>query len=97
MRAARSQCSEVGTEARCSAFWRGPAINLAGRWLKQAEFDIGGTLTVKIMDGCLVLIPDSETPAPLSNSTSASKTSSVRLSSRCGNCLAATKAAKGRG
>ncbi|WP_099120288.1 SymE family type I addiction module toxin [Xenorhabdus sp. KK7.4] len=30
------------------------------QWLKQAGFDVGGTLTVKIMDGCLVLIPDSD-------------------------------------
>nr|WP_262947115.1 type I toxin-antitoxin system SymE family toxin [Xenorhabdus indica] len=37
-----------------------PAIHLKGQWLKQAGFDIGGTLTVKIMDGCLVLIPDSD-------------------------------------
>ncbi|WP_340610193.1 SymE family type I addiction module toxin [Xenorhabdus bharatensis] len=37
-----------------------PAIHLKGRWLKQAGFEIGGTLTVKIMDGCLVLIPDSD-------------------------------------
>ncbi|MBC8946388.1 SymE family type I addiction module toxin [Xenorhabdus indica] len=36
-----------------------PAIHLKGQWLKQAGFEIGGTLTVKIMDGCLVLIPDS--------------------------------------
>ncbi|WP_338805377.1 SymE family type I addiction module toxin [Xenorhabdus griffiniae] len=36
-----------------------PAINLTGRWLKAAGFEIGGTLTVKIMNGCLVLIPDS--------------------------------------
>ncbi|WP_416776954.1 SymE family type I addiction module toxin [Xenorhabdus budapestensis] len=28
--------------------------------LKATGFDIGGTLTVKIMDGCLVLIPDSD-------------------------------------
>ncbi|MDC9603725.1 SymE family type I addiction module toxin [Xenorhabdus griffiniae] len=37
-----------------------PAIHLKGQWLKQAGFDIGGTLTVKIMDGCIVLIPDSD-------------------------------------
>ncbi|MBE8598148.1 SymE family type I addiction module toxin [Xenorhabdus sp. BG5] len=37
-----------------------PAIHLKGQWLKAAGFDIGGTLTVKIMDGCLVLIPDSD-------------------------------------
>ncbi|MBD2816698.1 hypothetical protein ID850_18650 [Xenorhabdus sp. Flor] len=28
--------------------------------MKPLHFDIGGTLTVKIMDGCLVLIPDSD-------------------------------------
>nr|WP_240487831.1 SymE family type I addiction module toxin [Photorhabdus australis]OCQ51569.1 Toxic protein SymE [Photorhabdus australis subsp. thailandensis] len=37
-----------------------PAIHLKGQWLKAAGFDKGCTLTVKIMDGCLVLIPDSE-------------------------------------
>ncbi|WP_244967842.1 SymE family type I addiction module toxin [Xenorhabdus budapestensis] len=37
-----------------------PAINLTGRWLKAVGFEIGGTLTVKIMEGCLVLIPDSD-------------------------------------
>ncbi|PHM39917.1 SymE family type I addiction module toxin [Xenorhabdus miraniensis] len=37
-----------------------PAIHLKGQWLKQAGFEIGGTLTVKIMDGCIVLIPDSD-------------------------------------
>ncbi|WP_338805444.1 SymE family type I addiction module toxin [Xenorhabdus griffiniae] len=37
-----------------------PAIHLKGPWLKAAGFAIGGTLTVKIMDGCLVLIPDSD-------------------------------------
>ncbi|MCC8368416.1 type I toxin-antitoxin system SymE family toxin [Xenorhabdus sp. PB61.4] len=37
-----------------------PAIHLKGQWLKQAGFEIGGTLTVKIMDGCLVLIPNSD-------------------------------------
>ncbi|MBD1229606.1 type I toxin-antitoxin system SymE family toxin [Xenorhabdus griffiniae] len=37
-----------------------PAIHLKGQWLKAAGFDIGGTLTVKIMAGCLVLIPDSD-------------------------------------
>ncbi|MBC8955021.1 SymE family type I addiction module toxin [Xenorhabdus sp. PB62.4] len=37
-----------------------PAIHLKGQWLKQAGFDVGGTLTVKILDGCLVLIPDSD-------------------------------------
>ncbi|WP_340618799.1 SymE family type I addiction module toxin [Xenorhabdus entomophaga] len=35
-------------------------MHLKGQWLKAAGFDIGGTLTVKIMDGCLVLIPDND-------------------------------------
>ncbi|MDC9581381.1 SymE family type I addiction module toxin [Xenorhabdus sp. PR6a] len=37
-----------------------PAIHLKGQWLKQAGFEIGGSVTVKIMNGCLVLIPDSD-------------------------------------
>ncbi|MBD2812696.1 type I toxin-antitoxin system SymE family toxin [Xenorhabdus sp. Vera] len=37
-----------------------PAIHLKGQWLKQAGFDIGDSVMVKIMDGCLVLIPDSD-------------------------------------
>ncbi|WP_086954647.1 SymE family type I addiction module toxin [Xenorhabdus innexi] len=37
-----------------------PAIHLKGQWLKQAGFEIGGSVTVKIMEGCLVLIPDSD-------------------------------------
>ncbi|WP_369427119.1 SymE family type I addiction module toxin [Providencia sp. PROV236] len=37
-----------------------PAINLKGHWLKDAGFETGFTFTVKILNGCLVLIPDSE-------------------------------------
>ncbi|MDM3840942.1 SymE family type I addiction module toxin [Proteus mirabilis] len=37
-----------------------PAINLKGHWLKAAGFETGFTFTVKILNGCLVLIPDSE-------------------------------------
>lgn len=37
-----------------------PTINLKGLWLKAAGFEIGFTFTVKILNGCLVLIPDSE-------------------------------------
>ncbi|WP_255523078.1 SymE family type I addiction module toxin [Xenorhabdus sp. PB62.4] len=33
---------------------------MQGQWLKQAGFDIGGTLTVKIMGGCLVLLSGSD-------------------------------------
>ncbi|AXO20568.1 TPA: type I toxin-antitoxin system SymE family toxin [Providencia stuartii] len=37
-----------------------PAIHLTGYWLKGAGFETGFTFTVKILNGCLVLIPDSE-------------------------------------
>ncbi|WP_275347328.1 SymE family type I addiction module toxin [Xenorhabdus bovienii] len=37
-----------------------PAIHLKGQWLKAAGFEIGGSVTVKIMEGCLVLIPDND-------------------------------------
>ncbi|EMI5492008.1 SymE family type I addiction module toxin [Providencia stuartii] len=36
------------------------AINLKGHWLKDAGFETGFIFTVKILNGCLVLIPDSE-------------------------------------
>ncbi|WP_416286678.1 SymE family type I addiction module toxin [Providencia stuartii] len=36
------------------------AIHLIGHWLKEAGFETGFTFTVKILNGCLVLIPDSE-------------------------------------
>ncbi|WP_145480916.1 SymE family type I addiction module toxin [Yersinia similis] len=35
-------------------------MNLKGQWLKEAGFETGFTFTVKILNGCLVLIPDSE-------------------------------------
>ncbi|MEQ4626073.1 MULTISPECIES: SymE family type I addiction module toxin [Providencia] len=45
----------------CSvAFLTRPAIHLKGYWLKEAGFETGFTFTVKILNGCLVLIPDSE-------------------------------------
>ncbi|MGG4610634.1 SymE family type I addiction module toxin [Providencia sp. Me31A] len=37
-----------------------PAIHLKGQWLKDAVFETGFAFTVKILNGCLVLIPDSE-------------------------------------
>ncbi|MET4860735.1 SymE family type I addiction module toxin [Morganella morganii] len=35
-------------------------ITQKGHWLKAAGFETGFTFTVKILNGCLVLIPDSE-------------------------------------
>ncbi|MGJ5646413.1 SymE family type I addiction module toxin [Morganella morganii] len=37
-----------------------PAITLKRHWLKAAGFETGFTFTVKILNGCLVLIPDNE-------------------------------------
>ncbi|EOE0525355.1 SymE family type I addiction module toxin [Providencia stuartii] len=37
-----------------------PAIHLKGHWLKDAGFEIGFTFIVKILNSCLVLIPNSE-------------------------------------
>jgi toxic protein SymE len=37
-----------------------PNINLKGKWLKEAGFETGAHLTVKISDGCIVIIKDSE-------------------------------------
>lgn len=35
-----------------------PALYLSGKWLREAGFDTGMNVTVKIADGCIVLIPD---------------------------------------
>ncbi|WP_406627124.1 SymE family type I addiction module toxin [Providencia stuartii] len=35
-------------------------MHLKGQWLKDVGFETGFTFTVKILNGCLVLIPDSE-------------------------------------
>ena len=37
-----------------------PNIHLKGKWLKEAGFETGAHLTVKIADGCIVIIKDSE-------------------------------------
>ncbi|WP_336313764.1 hypothetical protein [Providencia sp. PROV032] len=35
-------------------------MHLKGQWLKDAVFETGFTFTVKILNGCWVLIPDSK-------------------------------------
>lgn len=35
-----------------------PALYLSGKWLREAGFDTGKGVTVKIADDCIVLIPD---------------------------------------
>ena len=36
-----------------------PAIKLSGNWLREAGFNTGTGVTVKIAGDCIVLIPDS--------------------------------------
>ncbi|MBI0552777.1 SymE family type I addiction module toxin [Pectobacterium parmentieri] len=36
-----------------------PSIHLKGEWLREAGFDTGTPFTVRVSEGCLVLIPDS--------------------------------------
>lgn len=36
-----------------------PAIKLSGKWLREAGFETGTGVTVKIAGDCIVLIPDS--------------------------------------
>lgn len=35
-----------------------PALNLSGKWLRDAGFETGKGVTVKIAGDCIVLIPD---------------------------------------
>ncbi|BEC46766.1 hypothetical protein VEE53_22640 [Escherichia coli] len=39
---------------------RHPCLNLKGDWLKEAGFDTGRGVTVKISEGCLTIIADSD-------------------------------------
>ncbi|WP_340618798.1 SymE family type I addiction module toxin [Xenorhabdus entomophaga] len=59
-----------------------PAIHLKGQWLKAAGFDKGCTLTVKIMDGCLVLIPDSDDTRTIKQQYQQDQLSEIKLRMR---------------
>ncbi len=37
-----------------------PSLTLSGKWLREAGFDTGKPVMVKVMDGCIVLMPLSE-------------------------------------
>ena len=37
-----------------------PSLTLSGKWLRAAGFDTGKRFTVKVMDGCIVLRPQSD-------------------------------------
>lgn len=36
-----------------------PQMSIAGKWLAEAGLEVGTGVSLKVMDGCLVLIPDS--------------------------------------
>jgi toxic protein SymE len=38
-----------------------PAVQLKGKWLREAGFETGVHVTVQISKGCIVLIPDNDT------------------------------------
>ena len=37
-----------------------PAIHLSGKWLREAGFDTGSIIKVKIEQGCLMLVPEND-------------------------------------
>ncbi|MBK5143479.1 type I addiction module toxin, SymE family [Budviciaceae bacterium BWR-B9] len=37
-----------------------PLLNLSGKWLREAGFNTDTSVTVKITEGCIVLIPDND-------------------------------------
>lgn len=37
-----------------------PALHICGKWLNEVGFPIGTHVTVKIAEGCIVLIPDND-------------------------------------
>lgn len=34
-----------------------PKLQLSGKWLRDVGFDTGAHVTVKVMNGCIVLVP----------------------------------------
>ena len=34
-----------------------PKLQLSGKWLRDVGFDTGAHITVKVMNGCIVLVP----------------------------------------
>ncbi|EIO7469113.1 type I toxin-antitoxin system SymE family toxin [Salmonella enterica subsp. enterica] len=41
-----------------TGYSRSPSLHLKGDWLKEAGFDTGRGVTVKISEGCIVLMAD---------------------------------------
>ncbi|WP_223306691.1 SymE family type I addiction module toxin [Citrobacter europaeus] len=43
-----------------TGYTRSPSLHLKGDWLKEAGFDTGTSVTVKISEGCLTLIVETD-------------------------------------
>ncbi len=43
-----------------------PSLTLSGKWLREAGFDTGRQVSVKVMDGCIVLMTNSDKEQMLS-------------------------------
>ncbi|EOF5101296.1 SymE family type I addiction module toxin [Salmonella enterica] len=41
-----------------TCYSQSPSLHLKGDWLKEAEFDTGRGVTVRITEGCLTIIAD---------------------------------------
>lgn len=37
-----------------------PSVTLSGKWLREAGFDTGQQVSVKVMEGCIVLIAENK-------------------------------------
>jgi toxic protein SymE len=35
-----------------------PQMNIAGKWLAKVGFEVGTGVSLKLLDGCMLLIPD---------------------------------------
>ncbi|WHP31248.1 SymE family type I addiction module toxin [Trabulsiella odontotermitis] len=59
--------TETGTERKVIVGYRPqgldtstPSLHLSGKWMRAAGFDTGRHVTVKVMQGCIVLVAYSE-------------------------------------
>ncbi|EMO2485371.1 MULTISPECIES: SymE family type I addiction module toxin [Citrobacter] len=43
-----------------TGYTHSPSLHLKGNWLKEAGFDTGRGVTVKISEGCLLIIADND-------------------------------------
>ena len=69
--------------------------HLKGKWLKEAGFEMGTHLTVKISDGCIVLIKDSEEVDELKHEQEARRQQLRDIKQAHRNMKSAAKAALG--